>query len=61
VACSTNVDCQAHDVTYRNCGVIPYLAGDTTTYCLTDDEARPVCTRQSDCSSGQSCVDGICH
>jgi hypothetical protein len=52
--------CQAVAVTYRNCGAIPYVAG-SRNYCLTDNEARPTCARQADCSSGQACVDGNCR
>jgi hypothetical protein len=60
VPCSSNMQCQMTDVTYRNCGQLP---GQTTTqnYCLTDDEARPMCSRQSQCSMAQSCIDGQCR
>ncbi|MDP3277996.1 MAG: hypothetical protein Q8Q09_22615 [Deltaproteobacteria bacterium] len=60
VACTASTMCQAVAVTYRNCGPIPYIAG-SRNYCLTDNEARPTCSRQADCSAGQVCSDGVCR
>jgi hypothetical protein len=60
VSCSNSMECQRVDVTYRNCGPIPNQSS-TRTYCLTDNEFRPLCSRQSECSMGQVCLDGICR
>lgn len=59
--CMTDLQCQMRDVTYRNCGHIPNQPSITQTYCLTDSERAPTCTLQSDCTRGQSCLDGICR
>ncbi len=59
--CATDVECQRHDVTYRNCGHIPNQPTITPTYCLTDNETSPVCARQADCTAGRSCLDGQCR
>lgn len=61
VPCSTSAECQRVDVTYRNCGPIPYQNQTQRNYCLTDNEYRPVCARQSDCAMGQVCIDGVCR
>jgi hypothetical protein len=60
VPCSTNDQCARVDVSYRNCGPIPYVPS-AGNFCLTDHESRPLCTHQSDCSAGQSCIDAICQ
>ncbi|MEI8257845.1 MAG: hypothetical protein WCJ30_19390 [Deltaproteobacteria bacterium] len=59
--CATDLICQMHDVTYRNCSHIPNQPTITQTYCLTDNETSPVCVRQADCTAGRSCLDGQCR
>jgi len=60
IPCTTSTQCAQVDVNFRNCGAISYL-NSPRTYCLTDREFRPVCTRQSMCGAGQNCVDGACQ
>lgn len=58
--CTDNADCARTDVSYRNCAPLAYL-GNTRRYCQTNNEVNSTCARQADCSSGQSCVDGVCR
>ncbi len=61
VPCTTSDMCASVDVTFRNCGRISYLPTNTQTFCITDREFRPLCSRQSECPSGQNCVNGACQ
>ncbi len=50
--CAIQADCDAHEfgLTCRADG-----------FCYTGLELSPQCTRQTDCASGQSCIDAICR
>src|SRR5262249_35561489 len=62
VPCTDLNACRTVDVSFQSCDHVPTQPASVPgTYCLTGHEARPLCSRQSECAVGQSCVDGTCN
>lgn len=61
VPCSGAQQCAMVDVSYTRCSTIPNQTAVQGNFCLTEIEFRPTCSRQADCSQGQSCIDGACR